>query len=93
MSTPDRSPKSLPISEQDLHALAVLRDSQAHRAALSRFVDVEVTAESTEEVVLHAVLRAGIEAVAHAVEVEGYARIAAEASENRQAAARRRVSV
>lgn len=39
---------------------------------------------------LHAVLEAGIKAVAQLVEAEGYAQIAAEATEDRLAAARRR---
>ena len=50
-----------------------------------------VTEGSSEAVVLHAILEAGIKAVEQLVEAEGYAQIAAEgAAENRQAVARRR---
>jgi len=94
MNTADRvraTRKSLPLSERDLRDLAVLRGSEAHREALSRLAQVEVSATSSEAVMLQAVLEAGIKAVAQLVEAEGYARIAAEASsENRQAVARRR---
>ncbi len=83
--------KSLPLSERNLRDLAVLRGSEAHRAALSQLAHVAVTESSSEAVMLQAVLEAGIKAVAQLVEAEGYARIAAEASsENRQAVARRR---
>jgi hypothetical protein len=81
----------MPLSERDLRDLAVLRGSEAHRAALSRLAQVDVTEASSEAVMLQAVLEAGIKAVEQLVEAEGYARIAAEASaENRQAVARRR---
>jgi len=82
--------KSLPLSERDLRDLAVLRGSEAHRAALSRLAHVAVTESSSEAVMLQAVLEAGIKAVAQLVEAEGYARIAEASSENRQAVARRR---
>src|SRR5881227_809207 len=94
MEAVDRVPvtrKSLPLSERDLHDLAVLRGSEAHRRALSQLVHVVVTERSSEAVTLQAVLEAGLKAVAQQVEAEGYARIAAEASrENRQTVARRR---
>ena len=83
--------KSLPLSDRDLRDLAVLRGSEAHRAALSRLAQVYVTESTSEAVMLQAVLEAGLKAVAELVEAEGYANIASEASsENRQAVARRR---
>lgn len=93
MATSDRQQsvrKSLPLSERDLHDLAVLRGSHAHRVALSQLADVDVTEQSSEAAMLHAVLEAGIKAVERLVEDAGYAQIAAAATEDRQATARRR---
>ncbi|WP_405060975.1 hypothetical protein OG474_04860 [Kribbella sp. NBC_01505] len=94
METVDRSPvtrKSLPLSERDLRDLAVLRGSEAHRAALAKLTQVQVSETTSEAVLLQTVLEAGLKVVADLVEAEGYARIALEVvPEDRQAEARRR---
>ncbi|GAB3950405.1 hypothetical protein GCM10029976_085070 [Kribbella albertanoniae] len=94
METVDRSPatrKSLPLSERDLRDLAVLRGSEAHRAALAELTHVHISETTSEAVLLQTVLEAGLKAVADLVEADGYARIAHEVvHEDRQAVARRR---
>ncbi|MFF1821924.1 hypothetical protein ACFVWG_31755 [Kribbella sp. NPDC058245] len=94
METVDRSPvtrKSLPLSGRDLRDLAVLRGSEAHRAALAELTHVQISETTSEAVLLQTVLEAGLKAVADLVEADGYARIALEiVPENRQAVARRR---
>jgi hypothetical protein len=83
--------KSLPLSARDLEDLAKLRGSQAHRAALSHLVDAEVTGDTSEASLLHAVLEAGMRAVQLQVEDDGYAQIAEEMdAAARQTSARRR---
>jgi hypothetical protein len=83
--------KSLPLSERDLHDLALMRGSVAHRAALSRLADVDVNEDSSEAALLHAVMEAGIRAVAQQVEAAGYAELAAGMdTANRKSTARRR---
>jgi hypothetical protein len=83
--------KSLPLSARDLEDLDKLRGSEAHRAALSHLVDTEVSRDTSEASLLHAVLEAGMRAVQQQVEEEGYAEIAADMNAAaRQASARRR---
>lgn len=83
--------KSLPLSERDLEDLAKLRGSMAHRAALSRLVDGDVSHDVSEAGLLRAVLEAGLRAVQVSVEEEGYAQIAADMDvAARRASARRR---
>lgn len=83
--------KSLPLSDRDLHNLALMRDSGAHRAALAHLVDAEVTSESSEATLLHSVMEAGINAVQQQVEDQGYTQIAAEMDwESQRTVARRR---
>ncbi len=86
--------KSLPLFERDLHDLALMRGSEAHRAALAHLVDAELTSESSEATLLHSVMEAGIKAVQQQVEDQGYAQIAAEMDEasQRTVARRRRPS-
>ncbi len=83
--------KSLPLTSRDLEDLAKLRGSAAHRAALSRLVEAEISDGASEASLLHAVLEAGMRAVRHQVEESGYAQMATEMDPaRRQAAARRR---
>lgn len=83
--------KSLPLSEGDLRDLALMRASEAHRDALARLADIEVTSEISEATLLHAVMEAGIKAVQQQVEAQGYAQIAAELdTASQRAVARRR---
>lgn len=83
--------KSLPLSAKDLDDIARLRDSAAHRSALSHLVDADVPGDTSEASLLHAVLEAGLRAVHQQVEEEGYAQIAADADVSaRRASARRR---
>lgn len=83
--------KSLPLSERDVRELALMRGSLAHRAALSRLADTDVAQDSSEAALLHAVMEAGINAVARQVEAEGYTQMAEEMeAAGRQAVARRR---
>lgn len=68
-----------------------MRGSVAHRTALSRLVDADVSEDSSEAALLHAVMEAGIKAVAQHVEAAGYAELAAGMdAANRRATARRR---
>jgi hypothetical protein len=93
MSTGNRASvrKSLPLSEHDLGDLALVRASEAHRVALSQLIDVELTDESSEAALMHALMAVGIKAVQQQVEAHGYAQIAAEMDTTaHQAAARRR---
>jgi len=60
------------------HDLAVMRGSEAHRAALAHLVDAELTSESSEATLLHSVMEAGIKAVQQQVEDQSYAQIAAD---------------
>ena len=83
--------KSLPLTLRDLRDIAKLRESEAHRAALSRLADHLVTESSSEAAVLHAIVEAGIKAVTEEVEAKGYAQMAADLdAATRRAAARRR---
>ena len=83
--------KSLPLSAKDLEDIAKLRGSAAHRSALSHLIDTDVSGDTSEASLLHAVLEAGLRAVQQQVEEEGYAQIAADIDVSaRQASARRR---
>lgn len=83
--------KSLPLSQRDLQDLAMMRASEVHRHALSRLVETEVTDESSEATLLHAVMEAGINAVRQQVEDQGYAQIADQMdTAGQRATARRR---
>ncbi|MGI8522088.1 MAG: hypothetical protein ACR2K3_02090 [Nocardioides sp.] len=83
--------KSLPLSARDLHDLATLRGSTAHRVVLSDLAGEIVTEASSDAAVLHAVWEAGIKAVRDRIEVEGYAEIAEGRDvQTARAAARRR---
>lgn len=93
MATLPRSTrKSLPLSERDLVDLATLRSSEQYREALSRLGGQQVTAATSEAVVLHAVWQAGLKAVREQLEADGYAELARDRHEEsaRQVARRRR---
>jgi hypothetical protein len=79
------------FAAKDLEDIAKLRGSAAHRSALSHLVDTDVSGDTSEASLLHAVLEAGLRAVEQQVEEEGYAQIAADIDVSaRQASARRR---
>lgn len=87
---------SLPLTERDERALAVLSTSRAHRDALARMSDIEdATAEISESALLHAVFEIGMAAIRDAVEEAGYAAVAAAQADDaagRRQEARRRAS-
>lgn len=89
MSTITR--KSLPLSARDMADLEKLRASSRHQAALSELAGEEVTGNSSEAAILHAVYEAGLRAVRREVEAAGYQQIASEYDlAARKAVARRR---
>lgn len=93
MSTGNRpsTRTSLPLSERDSSDLALLRGSKAHRAALSRLVEVDLAEDSRDGALVHAVMEAGIKAVGDEVEAAGYVQVAGEMNAaGRRAVARRR---
>ena len=89
---PRSTRKSLPLSERDLVELANLRASEQYQDALSRVGGEQVTAATSEAVVLHAVWQAGLKAVREQLEADGYAELARDRSDEtaRQVARRRR---
>lgn len=85
------SRKSVTLDEQDKRDLAALRRSKDRLDLLSRLAATEVTQDSSEAVVLHAVVSAGIKAVEEASEAEGYKEVARQMDgPARKAVARRR---
>lgn len=86
---------SLPLTAQDEADLDVLRDSPAHRRALSQLSPAapDAATDLTEGALLHAVLQAGIAAIRAHAEAEGYQQLAAQYAadtQRRRATARRR---
>lgn len=83
---------SVPLTEQDELDLARLSTDPVYREALARVVaNEQLTGSVTESVVLHAVLRAGIDAVESAAQQAGYDELAADYQvDNRRRVARRR---
>lgn len=86
--------KSLPLTERDLRDLETLRSSEAHRAALATLVSSDILKTRSEAALLRAVLEAGLRAVEHQVEADGYAQMAADldAAAMKRSARRRRPS-
>lgn len=83
--------KSLPLSAQDVHDLALMRESPVHREALSDLTGSAISDTASEAAYLKALVEAGINAVRHRIEEEGYAQIAAQVDgDQRQRQARRR---
>ncbi len=94
MRSPVVSRKTLPLTERDERALALLRSSAEQLDALSRLSGGgALTPDASESVLLHAVLEAGLAAVRAATQDVGYAQMAAQLADEsaeRHADARRR---
>ena len=88
---PSTTRKSLPLSASDLAELEHVRTSAAHREVLSALSHEAVPPGASEARLLHALMVAGLAAVRHQVEAEGYATLATErTTAPRKAVARRR---
>lgn len=83
---------SLPLTAEDEADLALLRDSASHRHALVQLtqLDLHDAEQVRESVLLHAVFEAGLAAIRHVAEAEGYQQLAAEYEQSD--AERRRLS-
>jgi hypothetical protein len=85
--------KSLPLTQQDIRAVARLRSSSMQRQALSSLTRTGLSQDSSEATYLHALLQAGIRAAQDEADAERYAALAEErfqTRDQRRMVARRR---
>ena len=81
---------SLPLTAADEADLAHLKDSLPYQQALARLSGHDLPeGDVTESVLLHAVFEAGLTAVRHLAESDGYAQLASDAADE---STRRRLS-
>ncbi len=83
---------SLPLTERDERDLASIRESPEYRRAFEEATGEVDAASMSESAMLHALFEAGINVLRQRVQDEGYAELAHQQSEHRDAARRRRPS-
>jgi hypothetical protein len=72
---------SLPLTEQNETDLTLVRETSSYQKALEKLSGRRILNEDiSTSALLHAIFEAGIAAVRHQAELEGYAQIAAEFS-------------